>query len=422
MAKENEKRVPKLRFKGFTDDWEQRKLGDTLVELKSGLSRMLSNKDIGVPVIRANNIKNGMLDLKADIKYWYSDDPQGANIENYLVEKENILINFINSESKMGTAAIVREAISRNTIYTTNILKAQTNNDFNSYFWFTLTQTLQYKNSIKMITKPAVNQSSFTTVDFKKLIFAFPILSEQTKIGNFIKLIDNTITLHQRKLAQLEKLKQALLQQMFPKKDETVPKLRFANFNEDWKQRKLGELGESKSGIGFPDEEQGGKKGIPFFKVSDMNNIGNEHEMKNSNNYVDTEQLKKRNWKPIMNVPAVIFAKVGAAIMLNRKRIVRMPFLLDNNTMAYIFDDSWNSDFGKILFETIYLPRYAQVGALPSYNSSDINSVKVFIPNKNEQEKIGVFFKELDNLITVHHHKLDQLKLLKKELLQQMFI
>ena len=422
MAKENEKRVPKLRFKGFTDDWEQRKLGDTLVELKSGLSRMLSNKDIGVPVIRANNIKNGMLDLKADIKYWYSDDPQGANIENYLVEKENILINFINSESKMGTAAIVREAISRNTIYTTNILKAQTNNDFNSYFWFTLTQTLQYKNSIKMITKPAVNQSSFTTVDFKKLIFAFPILSEQTKIGNFIKLIDNTITLHQRKLAQLEKLKQALLQQMFPQKDAVVPKLRFANFNEDWKQRKLGELGESKSGIGFPDEEQGGKKGIPFFKVSDMNNIGNEHEMKNSNNYVDTEQLKKRNWKPIMNVPAVIFAKVGAAIMLNRKRIVRMPFLLDNNTMAYIFDDSWNSDFGKILFETIYLPRYAQVGALPSYNSSDINSVKVFIPNKNEQEKIGVFFKELDNLITVHHHKLDQLKLLKKELLQQMFI
>ncbi|WP_246819084.1 restriction endonuclease subunit S, partial [Aerococcus sp. HMSC10H05] len=229
-------------------------------------------------------------------------------------------------------------------------------------------------------------------------------------------------TLHQRKLAQLEKLKQALLQQMFPKKDETVPKLRFANFNEDWKQRKLGELGESKSGIGFPDEEQGGKKGIPFFKVSDMNNIGNEHEMKNSNNYVDTEQLKKRNWKPIMNVPAVIFAKVGAAIMLNRKRIVRTPFLLDNNTMAYIFGDSWNSDFGKILFETIYLPRYAQVGALPSYNSSDINSIKVFIPNKNEQEIIGVFFKELDNLITVHHHRLDQLKSLKKELLQQMFI
>src|SRR5699024_2036921 len=137
-------------------------------------------------------------------------------------------------------------------------------------------------------------------------------------------------------------LKEALLQQMFPGKGETVPKLRFAGFEGDWEERKLGELGETKSGIGFLDDEQGGKKGILYFKVSDMNNIAYEHELKNLNNYVDTEQLKRRNWKPIMNVPAVIFAKVGAAIMLNRKRIVRMPFLLDNNTMAYIFDDSWN--------------------------------------------------------------------------------
>ena len=207
--------VPKLRFAGFEGDWEERKLGDTLVELKSGLSRMLSNNDIGLPVIRANNIKNGMLNLEADIKYWYSDDPQGANTENYLVEKEDILINFINSDTKMGTAAIVREAISRNTIYTTNILKAQTNSDFNSYFWFTLTQTLQYKNSIKMITKPAVNQSSFTTVDFKKLIFVFPKLSEQSKIGKLFKELDNYIVLQSQKVNKLKLMKELLLQNMF---------------------------------------------------------------------------------------------------------------------------------------------------------------------------------------------------------------
>ncbi|WP_220456942.1 restriction endonuclease subunit S [Aerococcus urinaeequi] len=272
------------------------------------------------------------------------------------------------------------------------------------------------------IAAEGTGQHVLSLKKFKDIRAMFPVIQEQVKIGNLFSQLDIIITLHQRKLEQLEKLKQALLQQMFPQNDETVPKLRFANFNDEWEQHKLGELGKTKSGTGFPDDEQGGEKGIPFFKVSDMNNIGNEHELKNSNNYVDEEQLKKRNWKPIMNVPAIIFAKVGAAIMLNRKRIVRIPFLLDNNTMAYIFDDSWNSDFGKVLFETIYLPRYAQVGALPSYNGSDINSIKIFVPNKNEQEKIGVFFKALDNLITIHQQKLNYYKLFKQTLLQLMFV
>ncbi|WP_229025119.1 restriction endonuclease subunit S, partial [Streptococcus macedonicus] len=169
-----------------------------------------------------------------------------------------------------------------------------------------------------------------------------------------------------------------------------------------WEQRKLGEIGKTQSGIGFPDNEQGGLEGVPFFKVSDMNNAGNEHEMKTANNYVSEEQLKRKKWKPIETVPAVMFAKVGAAIMLNRKRIVRTPFLIDNNTMAYVFDESWDTDFGKTLFETINLPRYAQVGALPSYNGSDIESIEISIPNKDEQIKIGSFFSNLDHIITLH--------------------
>ena len=418
MAKEIEKRVPKLRFKGFTDDWKQRKLkefgqatGGTSIEsefIEGGKYKVISigsyseqsvYKDQNIRVELTDKTRSRVLN-KDDLTMILNDKTTSGNIIGrvLLIESDDSYVynqrtERIEPDHKKYDSQFLYQMFNAPIIRSKIIKKAQGN------------------------TQIYVNWSAISELDY-----LIPKLVEQSQIGLFFKYLDNCITLHQRKLAQLEKLKQALLQQMFPKKDETVPKLRFANFNEDWKQRKLGELGESKSGIGFPDEEQGGKKGIPFFKVSDMNNIGNEHEMKNSNNYVDTEQLKKRNWKPIMNVPAVIFAKVGAAIMLNRKRIVRMPFLLDNNTMAYIFDDSWNSDFGKILFETIYLPRYAQVGALPSYNSSDINSVKVFIPNKNEQEKNGVFFKELDNLITVHHHKLDQLKLLKKELLQQMFI
>ena len=412
MAKENKKRVPKLRFKGFTDDWEQRKLGE-IADIVGG----------GTPNTNNDSYWDGEIN-------WFA--PAEINEQIYVKSSKKKITELglrkssakklppgtvlFTSRAGIGKMAILTEESTTNQGFQSIV---PIKNILDSYFIFSRTKEL------KRYGERMGSGSTFVEISGKQMEqmpIRIPNIIEQKEISLFFIKLDKTLTLHQRKLAQLEKLKQALLQQMFPQKDAVVPKLRFANFNEDWKQRKLGELGESKSGIGFPDEEQGGKKGIPFFKVSDMNNIGNEHEMKNSNNYVDTEQLKKRNWKPIMNVPAVIFAKVGAAIMLNRKRIVRMPFLLDNNTMAYIFDDSWNSDFGKILFETIYLPRYAQVGALPSYNSSDINSVKVFIPNKNEQEKIGVFFKELDNLITVHHHKLDQLKLLKKELLQQMFI
>ncbi|KHM53141.1 type I restriction-modification system, specificity subunit S [Anaerovibrio lipolyticus] len=209
---------------------------------------------------------------------------------------------------------------------------------------------------------------------------------------------------------------------MFPKQGEKVPEIRFAGFTGDWEQRKLGDIGKAKSGIGFPDAEQGGTEGIPFFKVSDMNTEGNENELVVANNYVTEEQINRKKWNVIDDVPAIFFAKVGAAVMLNRKRLVSSPFLLDNNTMAYVFDKSmWNCEFGKTLFETIDLTKLTQVGALPSYNASDIEGIEIIIPKRAEQEIIGKYFKNLDNLITLHQRKSDSLKEIKKFMLQNMF-
>ena len=201
-----------------------------------------------------------------------------------------------------------------------------------------------------------------------------------------------------------------------------IPNIRFHGFTDPWEQRKLGELGKCQSGIGFPDKEQGGTIGVPFYKVSDMNKTGNEHEMTSSNNYVTQEQIAHNGWKPIIELPAVIFAKVGAAIMLNRKRLVRSTFLLDNNTMAYKFDSSWDTQFGKTLFERLDLTKLAQIGALPSYNASDVEALGISRPtNLNEQQKIGEFFADLDNHITLHQRKCNQMKDLKKYMLQKMF-
>lgn len=173
-----------------------------------------------------------------------------------------------------------------------------------------------------------------------------------------------------------------------------------------WEQRKLGELGKARSGIGFPEDEQGGKEGIPFYKVSDMNNAGNEHEMTTANNYVTREQIARKGWNPIDEVPAIFFAKVGAAVLLNRKRLCCSPFLLDNNTMAYSIDRLvLDAGFAKTLFETIDLTSLVQVGALPSYNSGDVENLDVVIPKIDEQKVIGVYFKNIDHLITLHQRK-----------------
>ncbi|WP_261146257.1 restriction endonuclease subunit S [Streptococcus mitis] len=199
------------------------------------------------------------------------------------------------------------------------------------------------------------------------------------------------------------------------------PSYRFGGYTEPWEEKKLGKVGETKSGVGFPESEQGGVRGIPFYKVSDMNNIGNEIEMVTSNNYVTQEQIDSRKWKVIDTVPAIMFAKVGAALLLNRKRLIREPFLIDNNTMAYIPSAYWDTMFCKILFDTLNLSKYSQVGALPSYNGSDIEAIQVSLPSLPEQTAIGSFFQDIDQLISLQQRKLEVLKEQKKTYLKLLF-
>ena len=208
-------------------------------------------------------------------------------------------------------------------------------------------------------------------------------VEEQTAIAGYLTILDTLITLHQRQ------------------RKNSMRNCSCLPFS--WEQRKLGEVGKARSGVGFPDTEQGGSSGTPFFKVSDMNNDGNENEMNVANNYVTDAQIAARRWSPIEEVPAIFFAKVGAAVMLNRKRLCRFPFLLDNNTMAYsLSKDQWDADFAKALFETVDLTTLVQVGALPSYNASDVEAMEIMLPEIPEQRQIGAYFRQLDNLITLH--------------------
>ena len=273
-----------------------------------------------------------------------------------------------------------------------------------NYWRYAINNEKLMRLSLIRSTKASTMMHDLVPSDFLREAIPTPTLAEQKEIGAFLVGLDHLITLHQRKYDKLCTVKKSMLDKMFPKPGETEPEIRFEGFTDPWEQRKLGELGFAQSGIGFPDAEQGGTEGTPFFKVSDMNTPGNEYELVASNNYVTAEQIARMGWRPINQVPAIFFAKVGAAVMLNRKRLINEPFLLDNNTMAFSMDSSLlDTQFGQSLFERLDLTSLIQVGALPSFNSSDVESIFVSLPSTmNEQRQIGQYLCDLNTLITLH--------------------
>ncbi|KAA9177179.1 restriction endonuclease subunit S [Enterococcus durans] len=418
---------PEIRFPGFTDEWEQRKFNNcfNFPVSTNSLSRAMLNYDNG----EIKNIHYGDILIKYSTILNVKEDEipyiTGGELEKYksnLLENQDLIFADAAEDESVGKAVEVSGITNENLVSGLHTIVARVKGEKAPFFWgYYINSDIYHRQLLRLMQGSKV--SAISKGNLQKTNVSFPNrMKEQQKIGTFFKQLDDTIALHQRKLDLLKETKKGFLQKMFPKNGAKVPEIRFPGFTEDWEQRKLGELGKTQSGIGFPDAEQGGSEGIPFFKVSDMNNIGNEYEMRNANHYVSNEQIERKKWKPIKDVPAIIFAKVGAAIMLNRKRLVTSPFLIDNNTMAYLFNNTWDIYFGKILFETINLPRYSQVGALPSYNSSDIENISVKVPVKDEQQKIGTFFKQLDDTIALHQRKLDLLKETKKGFLQKMFV
>ncbi|MCT3486097.1 restriction endonuclease subunit S [Lactobacillus delbrueckii subsp. lactis] len=181
----------------------------------------------------------------------------------------------------------------------------------------------------------------------------------------------------------------------------------------------MGDVGTFKGGFGFPENEQGNDSGIPFYKVSDMNDRYNALMMKRASNYVSDSQIDINNWKPILG-QNIIFAKVGSAVYLERKRKVVGPFLLDNNMMSF---QPKNADIDYIyyIFQRLHISKHAQVGTLPSLNAGELRNIEINIPSLAEQRVVANIGVKIDQTITLHEEKKRQLERLKSALLQKMF-
>ena len=394
--------APAIRFKGFSDAWEQRKLGD-VVQITMGQSpdgSTYSDEPSDYILVQGNaDLQNGWVCPRI----WTTQITKKA-------DAGDLIMSVRAPAGAMGktayNAVIGRgvAAIKGNEFIYQLLVKMDADG-----FWKTLSCGSTFES---------LNSDNIKNAEVK-----IPTTAEQIKIGGYFQQLDNLITLHQRKFEKLTNVKKSMLEKMFPQNGSSYPEIRFKGFTDPWEQRKLGDIGKARSGVGFPDADQGGVTGVPFFKVSDMNLDGNENEMIVANNYVTAEQIADHRWSPITELPAIFFAKVGAAVMLNRKRLCRFPFLLDNNTMAYSLSPTkWDADFAKALFGTVDLTSLVQVGALPSYNAGDVESMGIYLPSLFEQEQIGAFFKLLDNLITLHQRELEKLQNIKKSMLEKMFV
>ena len=380
---------PQLRFAGFDDTWEQRKFDEVFdctipnntlsraeLNYESGSVRNIHYGDILIKYGSVVDVQNDEIPFATGKS---SDDFKGA-----LLQDGDIIIADTAEDETTGKACEIGNSQGLDVVSGLHTMVCRPRNKMAlGYLGYYLNSDAYHHQLLPLMQGIKVLSLSRTNV--QKTMVCYPkSKAEQQLIADCFRNLDNLITLHQRNSADF------------------VSRF-FSDFTNTWEQRKLGEVGKARSGVGFPDTEQGGTIGVPFFKVSDMNSDGNENEMTVANNYVTAEQIAAHRWSPIEEVPALFFAKVGAAVMLNRKRLCRFPFLLDNNTMAYSLSSTeWDADFAKALFETIDLTSLVQVGALPSYNAGNVEAMEISMPSLSEQGRIGEFFKQLDNLITLH--------------------
>ena len=401
INKESQK-APNLRFKGFTDDWEQRKLKDVSERVRGNDGRM------ELPTLTISAGK-GWLDQRDR----FSGNIAGKEQKNYTLLSENEL-SYNKGNSKLAKYGVVfklsayKEALVPR-VYHSFRTNKEANPDYIEYMFAT---KLPDRELGKLVTSGArmdgllnINYDDFIGIKIK-----IPSLAEQSKISILFIQLDNLITLHQRKLDQLNQLKAALLQQMFPGKGETVPKLRFAGFEGDWEERKLGEMvGTISSGNRLPKSELT-KGNVPYIVAQTKNNgvFGYISENTKDYNGNDMKLFPSNSISFSIDNPEAIFYRNEPFYTSNIMRVIH------NETLRE-FDYIFIIESMKMFTKSYDWSR--------KFSGPIVSNLKIMFPMDNEEQlKIGQFFKQLDNTITLQQRKLEQLQDIKQVLLQNMFI
>ena len=404
---EEKSKKPKIRFKGFTEAWEQRKLGE-YGDFTYGHSapKWSVTSDATTPCVRYGELYT-KFGVKIDKVFSHTNMPhnklvfsKGTEVLIPRVGEDPYDYNHCTWLSIPNVA--IGEMISiyytkQNPLFTAIMYNATLRNEF----------------AIR------VEGGSVTNLYYEKLKdidVAFPKKEEQEKISQFFYKIDNLITLHQRKYDKLVNVKKSLLEKMFPKNDSNIPEIRFKGFTEAWEQRKLFEMSNVFDGTHqTPDYKD---KGVMFLSVENIKTLQSEK-------YISKEDFVK-NFKNYPEKNDILMTRIGD---------IGTPNIVKDNTpkayyvsLALIKPTKINSSYLNIAIQSNFVQKGIKqrslLTAIPmKINKDQIGQVEIQYPtDSKEQEKIGGLFKNIDNLITLHQRKLEKLKNIKKSLLEKMFI
>ena len=391
--------TPAIRFKGFSDTWEQRKVGEVSESYSGGTPSVGVKEYYGgqIPFIRSAEINSEITEL-------FLTEEGLKNSSARLVAVGDILYALYGATSGEVGRARLKGAINQ------AILAIKPHTDYDSEY---LAQWLRKSKHSIIETYLQGGQGNLSGTIVKELSVDFPSLKEQKAIGDFFRQLDNLITLHQRKYEKLHNIKKSMLEKMFPKNGSNVPEIRFKGFTEAWEQRKLGELA-----LFNPKDE------LPqTFEYVDLESV------------VGTEMLSHRTEvKSSAPSRAQRLANTGDLFYQTVRPYQKNNYLFEKPDNNYVFSTGYAQMRpyvdGYFLLSLVQSERFVKVvldnctgTSYPAINANDLAEIEVAAPSdESEAQKIGAIFRSIDNLITLHQRELEKLQNIKKSMLEKMFV
>ena len=405
--------APAIRFKGFSDAWEQRKVSELAEKTYGGGTPSTLNEaywDGDIPWIQSSDVVDGRLfgvvPRKRITQYGLN------NSATQLVPKNSIAII---TRVGVGKLAFMPYSYATSQDFL-SLSKLNAEPLFTVYACYKKLQSelnAVQGTSIKGITKDEL---------LAKTVMV-PQYAEQQQIGAFLSQLDNLITLHQRKFEKLTNVKKSMLEKMFPQNGCSYPEIRFKGFTDAWEQRKLSEMcGTFEYGLNAAAKEFDGKN--KYIRITDIDDASREFLLSDlSSPDICLDGMSKY----LLSSGDIVFARTGASVgktyiyRENDGIVYFAGFLIrakvnQDNDAEFVFQSTLSPSYEK------YIRITSQRSGQPGVNAQEYGEYDLFAPSKEEQQRIGHFLRGIDNLITLHQRELEKLQNIKKSMLEKMFV
>ena len=408
------KKVPELRFKGFTDDWEERKLGEvgnTFTGL-SGKTKEDFGHGEGKFITYMNVFSNPVADL---------DGLESVEIDNkqFQVKAGDVLFT---------TSSETPEEVGMSSMWLGNADNIYLNSfcfgyrptiEFDKYYLAFMLRSAPIRKKFQLLAQ-GISRYNISKNKVMEMSIPVPSIEEQQKIGAFFKQLDDTIALYQRKLDLLKEQKKGFLQKMFPKNGAKVPELRFKGFTDDWEERKLGESSDVRDGTHASPKYV--SQGHPMVTSKNLTHFGLDMTDVSFLTDKDFNEINKRSKVSIGDILFGMIGTIGNPVIVDRDDFAIKNVALIKEKTSNPITNKWLLQYLKSPSFNRFIQKENAGGTQKFISLGLIRDMKLRVPEFDEQQKIGAFFKQLDDTIALHQRKLDLLKEQKKGFLQKMFV